>query len=259
MALLQAWIFGAIAFAAILFSAKAHDPLFAFHMGLVAVIALIGMVWRLKTMEVGDSKKIPFREQPAGYMDDVIRAGVIATMFWGIVGFLVGLYIALELAYPLLNLDLRGRLSGGSGRSTRRRSFSPSAATRCSRRASMSCSARRARLFGGQLAWFVFWGYQVFIVAGCDRLPARYHPVASEYAEPEWYVDIWLTIVWVAYLLVFLGTILRRKEPHIYVANWFYLAFIITIAMLHVVNNLVGSGLIPRLEELSLFSGVQEL
>ena len=59
----------------------------------------------------------------------------------------------------------------------------------------------------------------------------------KEYAEPEWYADLWLTIVWVVYLLVFLGTLARRKEPHIYVANWFYLAFIVTIAMLHIVNN----------------------
>jgi cytochrome c oxidase cbb3-type subunit 1 len=61
---------------------------------------------------------------------------------------------------------------------------------------------------------------------------------AKEYAEPEWYVDLWLTIVWVAFLLVFVGTLLKRKEPHIYVANWFFLSFIVTVAMLHVVNNL---------------------
>ena len=61
---------------------------------------------------------------------------------------------------------------------------------------------------------------------------------SKEYAEPEWYADLWLTIVWVVYLLVFLGTLAKRKEPHIYVANWFYLAFIVTIAMLHIVNNL---------------------
>ncbi len=58
-----------------------------------------------------------------------------------------------------------------------------------------------------------------------------------EYAEPEWHIDLWLTIVWVFYLLVFLGTLMKRNEPHIYVANWFYLAFIITIAVLHIVNN----------------------
>ena len=61
---------------------------------------------------------------------------------------------------------------------------------------------------------------------------------SQEYAEPEWYVDFWLTLVWVVYFLVFLGTLGKRQEPHIYVANWFYLAFIVTVAMLHVVNNL---------------------
>src|SRR5690606_36816619 len=79
-----------------------------------------------------------------------------------------------------------------------------------------------------------------------------------EYAEPEWYVDIWLTIVWVAYLVVFLGTILKRKEPHIYVANWFYLAFIITIAMLHIVNNLAVPASLVGSHSYSLFAGVQD-
>jgi cytochrome c oxidase cbb3-type subunit 1 len=59
----------------------------------------------------------------------------------------------------------------------------------------------------------------------------------KEYAEPEWYVDLWLTVVWVAYLVVYAFTIVRRTEPHIYVANWFYLSFIITVAMLHLINN----------------------
>ena len=71
----------------------------------------------------------------------------------------------------------------------------------------------------------------------------------KEYAEPEWYADLWLTIVWVTYLLVFLGTLWRRKEPHIYVANWFYLAFIVTIAMLHIVNNAGTAGALHELDE----------
>jgi cytochrome c oxidase cbb3-type subunit 1 len=95
----------------------------------------------------------------------------------------------------------------------------------------------RARLFGGSLAWFVFWGYQLFIVMAATGYLLGITQ-GREYAEPEWYVDLWLTVVWVAYLLVFLGTLFKRKEPHIYVANWFYLSFIVTIAMLHVVNNL---------------------
>ena len=95
----------------------------------------------------------------------------------------------------------------------------------------------RARLWGGNLAWFVFWGYQLFIVLAATGYLLGITQ-SREYAEPEWYVDLWLTVVWVAYLAVFLGTLISRKEPHIYVANWFYLAFIVTIAMLHVVNNL---------------------
>ena len=89
-----------------------------------------------------------------------------------------------------------------------------------------------ARLAGRWSPWFVVWGYQLFIaVAGTGYLLGITQ--SKEYAEPEWYADLWLTIVWVVYLLVFLGTLAKRKEPHIYVANWFYLAFIVTIAMLH--------------------------
>lgn len=115
----------------------------------------------------------------------------------------------------------------------------------------------RARLFGGSLAWFVFWGYQLFIVMAATGYVLGITQ-AREYAEPEWYVDLWLTIVWVAYLAVYLGTILKRKEPHIYVANWFYLAFIVTIAMLHVVNNLAVPVSFLGSKSYSVFSGVQD-
>ena len=81
---------------------------------------------------------------------------------------------------------------------------------------------------------------------------------SKEYAEPEWYVDIWLTIVWVAYLAVFVGTLLKRNEPHIYVANWFYLAFIVTVAMLHVVNNLAVPVSFLGSRSYSAFAGVQD-
>jgi cytochrome c oxidase cbb3-type subunit 1 len=92
---------------------------------------------------------------------------------------------------------------------------------------------------------------------GGDRLSPRRHQ-GREYAEPEWYVDLWLTVVWVAYLIVFLGTLWKRKEPHIYVANWFYLAFIVTIAMLHIVNNLSMPVSLFGAKSYSLFSGVQD-
>jgi cytochrome c oxidase cbb3-type subunit 1 len=115
----------------------------------------------------------------------------------------------------------------------------------------------RARLFGGDLAWFVFWGYQLFIVMAATGYLLGITQ-GREYAEPEWYVDLWLTVVWVAYLIVFLGTIIKRKEPHIYVANWFYLAFIVTIAMLHIVNNLAMPVSFLGTKSYSAFSGVQD-
>jgi cytochrome c oxidase cbb3-type subunit 1 len=115
----------------------------------------------------------------------------------------------------------------------------------------------KARLAGGIWPWFVFWGYQLFIVLAATGYVAGITQ-SREYAEPEWYVDLWLTIVWVAYLLVFLGTIWKRKEPHIYVANWFYLAFIVTVALLHLVNNAaVPVGLLEA-AAIRPFGGVQD-
>ena len=108
----------------------------------------------------------------------------------------------------------------------------------------------RARLFGGEaLANFVFWGYQFFIVMAALSYVMGFSK-GREYAEPEWHIDLWLTVVWVCYLLIFLGTIMKRHEPHIYVANWFYLAFIVTIAVLHIVNNAGAADLDLCREEL---------
>ncbi|HEX7967536.1 MAG TPA: cytochrome-c oxidase, cbb3-type subunit I, partial [Stellaceae bacterium] len=116
----------------------------------------------------------------------------------------------------------------------------------------------RATLWGGRpLAWFIFWAYQFFIVMAALGYLAGVTE-GREYAEPEWFVDLWLTLVWVLYLAVFLGTVLRRREPHIYVANWFYLAFIVTIAVLHVVNNLSIPVSFFGAKSYSLFSGVQD-
>jgi cytochrome c oxidase cbb3-type subunit I len=175
---------------------------------------------------------------PVAYNEDVVRKFVVATMFWGVTAFLVGVVIAFQLAFPVLNLDLEWTTFG------RLRPVHTSAAIfafggNALLGTSLYVVQRtcRASLFGGRgLASFIFWGYQLFIVLAASGYVLGITQ-SKEYAEPEWYTDLWLTIVWVAYLVCFAGTIIKRKEPHIYVANWFYLAFIITIAMLHLGNN----------------------
>jgi cytochrome c oxidase cbb3-type subunit 1 len=179
-------------------------------------------------------------------------------VFWGVVGFLVGLVIALQLAYPAWNPDLEWLNFG------RLRPLHTSAVVFAFGGNALLCTSfyvvqrtNRTRLALGNLAWFVFWGYQLFIVLAATGYLLGVTE-GREYAEPEWYVDLWLTVVWVAYFLVFFGTLLQRKESHIYVANWFYLSFIVTIAMLHIVNNLSIPVSFFGSKSYSLFSGVQD-
>ncbi len=193
------------------------------------------------------------------YNEDIVRLFTVATIFWGIVGFLVGVYIAFQLAYPVLNLGLEWTTFG------RLRPIHTSAVIFAFGGNALLATSLyvvqrtcRTSLFGGPaLASFLFWGYQLFIVlAALGYLLGVTQ--SKEYAEPEWYVDLWLTLVWVVYLVIFFGTLLRRKEPHIYVANWFYLAFIITIAVLHIFNNLAVPVSWTGTKSYSLFAGVQD-
>ena len=250
----KAAVLGVIILAAAFATNFARD--LAYQVNAVVIILWAGYFFIREIGKIGD--KTP---APTGYMDDVIRAGVIATVAWGITGFSVGAWIAFQLAFPSMNLSelTFGYLNFGRLRPLHTSAvifaFGGNALIATSFYVVQRTSA--ARLFGGNLAWFVFWGYQLFIVMAA----LSYVLGASqsrEYAEPEWYIDIWLTIVWVAYLVVFAGTIYKRKEPHIYVANWFYLAFIITIAMLHIVNNLAVPVSIFGSKSVSLFSGVQD-
>ncbi|MDW3207668.1 MAG: cytochrome-c oxidase, cbb3-type subunit I [Alphaproteobacteria bacterium] len=193
------------------------------------------------------------------YDETVVRYFTVATVLWGVVAFLVGVTIAFQLAFPILNFDLPW-LSFG-----RLRPLHTSAAIfafgGCALFAtSLHVVQRTCRvpLYGGRdVAMFLFWGYQLFIVMAAVGYVTGVTQ-GREYAEPEWYVDLWLTLVWVVYLIVFLGTIIRRREPHIYVANWFYLAFIVTVALLHVVNNLAMPVSLFGAKSYSAFSGVQD-
>jgi cytochrome c oxidase cbb3-type subunit 1 len=193
-----------------------------------------------------------------GYLDGPIKVGVIASVIWGIAGFVVGDIIAWQLAIPQLNLDLPWTSFG------RLRPLHTSAVIFAFGGNVLIATSfyvvqrtSHARMPGRWAPWFVVWGYQLFIVlAGTGYLLGITQ--GKEYAEPEWYADLWLTIVWVVYLLVFLGTLARRKEPHIYVANWFYLAFIVTIAMLHIVNNAAIPVSWANPKSYIVYSGVQD-
>ena len=114
----------------------------------------------------------------------------------------------------------------------------------------------RTRLWNDKLALFTFWGYQAFIVMAALGYVLGVTQ-GKEYAEPEWYADLWLTVVWVAYLAVFMMTLRNRHEPHIYVANWFYLAFIVTVAVLHLGNNIQVPVSLLGAKSYEAFAGVQ--
>ncbi|NQW12417.1 MAG: cytochrome-c oxidase, cbb3-type subunit I [Alphaproteobacteria bacterium] len=192
------------------------------------------------------------------YHDGPIRLATLAAIFWGVAGFTVGVIIALQLAYPVLNLDLPwtnfGRLRPLH---TSAVIFAFGGNVLIATSFHVVQRTCKARLAGDLAPWFVVWGYQLFIaLAGTGYLLGITQ--SKEYAEPEWYVDLWLTIVWVVYLLVFLATLWKRREPHIYVANWFYLAFIVTVAMLHIVNNLALPVSLTGPKSYTVFAGVQD-
>ncbi len=221
------------------------------------IFMLVALGLFIYTLRHTDEPSVP---ADTGYLDGVVRYGVVATAMWGVVGFLVGVIVALQLAFPALNFEvLQGYGNFGRLRPLHTSAvifaFGGNALLATSFYVVQRTSA--ARLWGGNLAWFVFWGYQLFIVlAATGYLLGATQ--SKEYAEPEWHVDLWLTIVWVAYLLVFLGTIMKRKEPHIYVANWFYLSFIVTIAMLHLVNNATVPVSIFGSKSVIVWAGVQD-
>jgi cytochrome c oxidase cbb3-type subunit 1 len=247
---------GGCAVVALLLTAFTPDPL----MRAQGYIALTAAVLALAAMTFGISSKDQMRSDQGRYADGVIRAGVIATMFWAVVGLSVGALIASQLAWPnifyfpdapwlnfnrLRPVHTSGVIFAFGGNGLMATSFYVVQRT---------C---KARLAGGVWPWFVFWGYQLFIVLAATGYVMGITQ-SREYAEPEWYVDLWLTVVWVGYLLVFLGTIWKRREPHIYVANWFYLAFIVTIAILHLVNNAALPVGLLETKSYSAFSGVQD-
>ena len=194
-------------------------------------------------------------ENETTYNYRVVRQFSVMTVVWGIVGMLVGVIIAAELVWPAMSLEIPwlhfGRLRplhtnavvfafGGSAL------FATSYYV-----VQRTC---QARLFGGRLAEFTFWGWTLVIILAAVSLPLGYTS-GKEYAELEWPIDILIAVVWVSYAVVFFGTIVKRKTPHIYVANWFYGAFILTVAILHIVNSAALPVSLVGMKSYSAYSG----
>ena len=192
------------------------------------------------------------------YNYDIVKKFAIMAIFWGVAGMTAGTYIASELAWPFLNFDIAqitfGRLRplhtsgvifGFGGNALFATSYYIVQRT---------C---QTRLWGTGFANFTFWGWNLAItLGGIGYLMGITQ--SREYAEPEWYVDLLIAVVWVVYFLIYTMTLLKRSQPHIYVANWFFMSFILAVALLHIFNNLAVPVSFFGTKSYSLFSGAQD-
>jgi cytochrome c oxidase cbb3-type subunit 1 len=192
------------------------------------------------------------------YNFDIVRKFTIMTLVWGVLGMTAGLYIGSELAFPFLNFDIPeitfGRLRpvhttlvifgfGGSAL------FATSYYV-----VQRTC---QTRLAGGSWADFTFWGWQISVAAAAISYLFGYTQ-GREYAEMVWQIDLLIAVTWVAYLVIYVQTMRKRSQPHIYVANWFFVAFILATALLHIFNNMAVPVNMFSLSSYSLHSGVQD-
>ena len=190
------------------------------------------------------------------YDDAIVRKFVLATVIWGIVGFLLGVIIALQLAHWPFNLGIPwftfGRLRPLH---TNAVIFAFAGNTIFAGIYYSTQRLLKARMFSDLLSKIHFWGWQLIIVSAAITLPLGI-TVSKEYAELEWPIDIAIAAIWVVFAINFFGTLIRRREHHIYVAVWFYIATIITIALLHIVNSLAIP--VSAFKSYSVFAGVQD-
>jgi cytochrome c oxidase cbb3-type subunit I len=200
----------------------------------------------------------PSDERFNQYYDDPTKAGIVLAMGWVAFGLFVGDWVAWLLVNPNLTFDA-GWSSFGRIRPVHTTSvifgFGGNALIATSFYVLQRTS--RARLSDPLAAWFVLLGFNLFCILAVIGYMMGITQ-SKEYAEPEWYADLWLVVVWVTYLVVYLRTLARRKEPHIYVANWYYMAFILVVALLHIVNGLAVPVSWGHAKSYSAFSGVQD-
>jgi cytochrome c oxidase cbb3-type subunit I/II len=190
------------------------------------------------------------------YDDTIVRKFLFATLIWGVVGMVAGLLIALQLANPIFNFGLEWT-SFGRLRPLHTNAVIFAFAGNAFFTGAYYSTQRllKARMFSDALSNFHFWGWQAIIVSAALTLPFGFTQ-AKEYAELEWPIDIAIAVVWVAFAVNFFGTLVKRRERHIYVALWFYIASIVTVAILHIFNNLSVPA--DFLKSYSIYAGVQD-
>ena len=186
----------------------------------------------------------------------VVRKFAVMAVIWGIVGMTVGVLIASQMAWPVMNFDTPWLTFG------RLRPLHTNAVVFAFGGSALFATSYyvvqrtcHVRLFAPKLAEFTFWGWMLVIVLAAITLPMGLTS-SKEYAELEWPIDILITIVWVSYAVVFFGTIATRKVKHIYVANWFFGSFILTVAVLHIVNS--AAVPVSLFKSYSAYAGVQD-
>jgi cytochrome c oxidase cbb3-type subunit I/II len=189
------------------------------------------------------------------YDDDIVRKFVVATLLWGLVGMSVGLLIACQLFFPALNFGEMFTFGRLRPLHTNAVIFAFAGNAIFAGVYYSSQRLLKARMFNDSLSRFHFWGWQAIIVSVAVTLPLGITQ-AKEYAEMEWPIDVAIAVVWVVFAINFFGTLFKRRERHIYVAIWFYIASIVTVALLHIFNNLV----LPAgfLKSYSVYAGVQD-
>jgi cytochrome c oxidase cbb3-type subunit I len=231
-----------------------RGDLFGIHGWIVALAGVAGVIAWMR----GQDAPEPSLARLSEYYDEPTKVGIVLALIWGVIGMFLGLWVAALLAWPELRFDglwsgfgrLRplhtsGVIFGFGGNALIATSFHVLQRT------------TRARLPDQFSPWFVLLGYNLFCVLAASGYLLGITQ-SKEYAEPEWYADIWLVVVWLVYFSIYLRTLARRKEPHIYVSNWYYMAFILVVALLHIVNNLAVPVSLGSAKSYSLFSGVQD-
>lgn len=247
-------ILGAMMLTGFIMAAAGRGDALGTHGFIVLVAAAAFFVFVIRSLDLPDPPESRFDS----YYDDPTKVGVLLSLVWAMIGMGMGVWTAAMLAWPEFRFDAAwssfGRLRpihtsgvifGFGGNALIATSYHVMQRT---------C---RARLPGQLSPWFVLLGFNLFCVIAASGY-AMGVTQSKEYAEPEWYADLWLVVVWVTYFVLYMRTLARRNEPHIYVANWYYLAFILVVAVLHIVNNLAVPASFSSAKSYTLFAGVQD-